>query len=76
MSENEKLVADNLEFWQGHRNKIAQIYNNFPTENNLQWIKDVDARIEKMFNSDPHQKIVVKPNFGDVVQGKGKAKKK
>ena len=76
MLENEKNSNDFLDFWKGHRNKIAQLYIDSPTANNLQWLKNVDARIEKIANGNTYEKIVSKANFGDVLQGKGKARKK
>jgi hypothetical protein len=76
MLENEKNSNDFLDFWKSHRNKIAQLYIDSPTADNLQWLKNVDARIEKIANGNTHEKVASKANFGDVLQGKGKARKK
>lgn len=65
------MTDNELEFWQKHREYVQHQYNENPTDNNLVWLKNVDARIYNAINS-PKQKVVEKPQFGQLTNKKGK----
>ena len=67
-----EFQTSELEFWQNHRNYVAGICQENPSDNNNQWLRNVDVRIENIKNGKTHEVIIKKTKFGDVL---GKTKK-